>query len=170
MIITFRFISDEEEDFICDVNINHDQTFEELHIAIQKALNYDSNQLASFFKSNENWEKHEEVTLIDMGGDNDVKIMTETKIEELFTEKNERLLYVFDFFAERLFFGSISRTIDHESPIKLPSISKLDGVIPIQIQEDNTDDISLIDDLYSEDFDEPEFIDENIDDLDTDLY
>ncbi len=169
MILTFRFISDEEDDFVIDVNINHDQTFEELHIAIQEALNYDSNQLASFFKSNDEWEKHEEVTLIDMGGDQGVSIMSDTKIEELFFEKNERLLYVFDFFAERLFFGSVSRTIDQESPIKLPSVSKLDGTIPLQVKIDIVDDGSLIDDLYTEDFDEPEFPDENIDNLD-DIY
>ena len=52
MIYTFRFISNEEENFVLDVNINHDQTFEDLHLAIQKTLEYDSSQMASFFTSN----------------------------------------------------------------------------------------------------------------------
>lgn len=166
MILTFRFISDEEDDFIIDININHDQTFEELHLGIQKALNYDSSQMASFFKSNDEWEKLDEITLMDMGNDQDVKIMSETKIEDFFTEKNERILYIFDFFTERLFFGSVSRTIDQDSPIKLPSVSKLEGKIPEQLMMDASFDDSSLTDLLGNEFDEPEFKEESIDDID----
>ena len=38
MIFTFRFISDEEDSFLLDININHDQTFEELHNKIQETF------------------------------------------------------------------------------------------------------------------------------------
>jgi len=166
MILTFRFISDEEDDFIIDININHDQTFEELHFEIQKALNYDSSQMASFFKSNDEWEKLDEITLMDMGNDHDIKIMSETKIEDFFSEKNERILYIYDFFAERLFFGSISRTIDQESPIKLPSVSKLEGKIPEQLMMDAAFEEPSLSDLLDDEYDEPEFGEESLDDID----
>ena len=61
MIFTIRFISDEEEDFIMDVNVLSSQTFEQLHLLIQNALKFDNAQLASFFVSNENWEKLDEM-------------------------------------------------------------------------------------------------------------
>ena len=138
MIYTFRFISDEEESFALDVNINHNQTFEQLHRVIQKTLNYDSNQLASFFTSNEHWEKLHEITLVDMGGDPLVKTMSETHIEDFFSKKDQRLLYVFDYFNERLFFASIVRIIDAESPVELPSVSKLEGKFPPQFDNENT--------------------------------
>lgn len=135
MIYTFRFISDEEDSFMVDVNINHNQTFEHLHKAIQNTLKFDANQLASFYTSNEQWEKIDEIALLTMDEDADVRIMSDTYIDDVFNEKNQRILYVFDYFNERLFFGSITRTIDAKSPIKLPSISKLDGQIPPQFKE-----------------------------------
>ena len=166
MIFTFRFISDEEDSFVIDVNINHDQTFEQLHNSIQETLKYDSSQLASFFISNDEWEKQQEIALVDMGNDADIKIMADTKIEEFFTEKNQRILYVFDYFNERLFFGSVVRTIDAESPIQLPSVSKLEGTIPPQTKEIITDiDTDFdIDDFNDDDMDFNEGF-ENIDDL-----
>jgi hypothetical protein len=131
MIYTFRFISDEEESFIMDVNINHDQTFLQLHQIIQERLGFDPGQLTSFFASNESWEKLEEITLLDMGTEQ-AHIMENTPIEMFYHEKNERLLYVFDYLAERLLFGSIVRLIDAESPIPLPTVSKLEGITPEQ--------------------------------------
>ncbi len=164
MIFTFRFISDEEDTFMLDVNINHNQTFEQLHKAIQKNLNYDINQLASFFISNEQWEKIQEITLMKMGDGAQSMTMDKTKIEDFFFEKGQRLIYVFDYMSERLFFGSIIRTIDAEPPIELPSISKLDGRTPPQFSTNglpNNNDIELgnanfedmIDDLDSDDSD-----------------
>jgi len=163
MILTFRFLSDEEDDFLLDVNINHDQTFHELHLAIQKTLDYDANQLCSFFKSNSDWEKLDEITLMDMGSDESVRIMTDTRIDEFFSQKGEHILYVFDFFAERLFFGSISRTIDQNSPVPLPSVSKLEGTIPLQMMIDDSmeDDFMDLDDEIMDEFTEelPEDLD-----------
>lgn len=131
MIYTFRFISDEHEDFILDVNISHDQTFEQLHDIIQEKLDYDPSQMASFFVSNDSWEKLQEITQVDMGEEN-AHTMDKTTIDKLFHNKNERLLYIFDYYSERLLFGSVSRLIDAESPIPLPSVSRLEGTIPAQ--------------------------------------
>jgi len=138
MIFTFRFISDEEEAFILDININQDQTFEQLHTFIQKTLGYDAQQLASFFTSNDQWEKLHEITLMDMGGDGLIKTMHETKIEDFFSNKGQQILYVFDYFNERLFFGSVTRTIDAKPPIELPSVSRFEGKIPPQFSAANT--------------------------------
>jgi hypothetical protein len=131
MIYTFRFISDEEESFVIDTNINHDQTFEQLHDIIQEKLDFDPSQLASFFVSNEEWEKLNEITLMEMEG-TQAKLMENTTIDQFFSKKNERILYIFDYISERLFFGSLIRLIDAESPIPLPSVSKLEGKIPAQ--------------------------------------
>jgi len=164
MIFTFRFISDEEESFIMDININHDQTFEQLHDTIQEKLDYDPSQLASFFISNENWEKLQEITLLDMGIEGG-KNMVDSKIEDFFSEKNQRLLYEFDYLAGRLFFGNVIRSIDAVSPVDLPSVSKLEGPVPLQIKRF---DGNLNDDDWGNDEDEDEYGDFN-DELPEDL-
>ena len=155
MIYTFRFISDEEDSFVIDVNINHNQTFEQLHKAIQDILKFDESQLASFYTSNDEWEKLDEIALLTMDEDSDVKIMQETYIDDIFTEKNQHILYVFDYFNERLFFGSITRTIDAKSPIELPSVSKMEGNIPAQFKEMEIEE--SVDDDYDDFEDEGDF-------------
>lgn len=172
MIFTFRFISDEEDSFVLDVNINHDQNFLQLHQTIQKALNYDTQQMASFFKSNAEWEKLDEITTVDMGADSPVKIMADTKIADLFDNKNQHILYVYDIFNERLFFGSIIRTIDAEPPINLPSISRLEGKIPEQLSiQQNIDDDLLTSFNFSDDLN-VDFNDnfESLDDINPDDF
>lgn len=167
MIYTFRFISDEEESFILDVNINHDQTFEELHNKIQETLDFDPSLMASFFTSNDQWEKLQEVTQLAMGDDTDVMMMSETTIGELFSERNQRILYIFDYFAERLFFGSLIRHIDAPSPISLPSVSKIEGKAPEQIAAKNALDEEVLadfDDHDSENYGLADDGDESIDD------
>ena len=167
MIFTFRFISDEEEDFVLDVNINHDQTFFQLHQAINEALQYDVNQLASFFTSNDHWEKMHEITLEDMGGDGLVKTMAATTIEDYFSKKGQRLLYVFDYFNERLLFGSVVRTIDAIPPVKLPSVSKIEGKIPPQTLQDETfDNMDMDPDDFDMDDLDFEDLPEDLDDFD----
>jgi len=167
MILTFRFISDEEESFVIDVNINHDQTFEQLHDIIQEKLDYDPAQLASFFTSNENWEKLEEITLVDMGGDQPVHTMTETTVGEFFDKKNQHLLYVYDYFAERLFFGSVTRIFDAKSPVDLPTVSRLEGRIPIQMATSNPVDDDILPEMtsFGDDFTFEGDYPENMEDL-----
>ncbi len=160
MIFTFRFISDEEDSFVLDVNINDDQTFEELHNKIQETLDYDPSQMASFFTSNDEWEKLIEVAQMDLGDEDEACSMSKTTIGELFTEKKQNILYIFDFFAERLLFGSVSRVIDMESPIPLPSVSRFEGKVPEQQQAMHEEDMGDLDFLEEDDFgDSDDFMD-----------
>ena len=69
MIFLFRIISDENPDFFRDLVAGDSDTFLDFHNSLQKELGYDPSQLASFFITNENWEKEREITLIDMTED-----------------------------------------------------------------------------------------------------
>jgi len=153
MIFTFRFISDEVDSFILDVNINHDQTFEELHNKIQETLDYDPSQMASFYTSNEDWEKLTEIAQMDLGDGDDTVSMSEAKIGDYYTGKKQNLLYIFDFLSERLLFGSVVRTIDAVSPVTLPSVSCFEGEVPAQIEEMDEFDEDDFKTDYDDDYD-----------------
>ena len=62
----FRVVIDIEEDVFRDVVILENQNFEELHHAIVHAFGFEGDQMASFYMSDEQWEKGEEIGLIDM--------------------------------------------------------------------------------------------------------
>lgn len=86
-----------------------DATFLELHEAILKSVNYPDDQMTSFFMCNDEWEKGQEVTLIEMDSnfEYDNMVMNDTRLSDLITEQGQRLIYIFDPMFERYFFGSL---------------------------------------------------------------
>ena len=69
MIYSFRIVSDEVDNFRREISIDADATFLDLRNAICDSVNYDKNQMNSFFLCDEGWEKGKEITLEDMGSD-----------------------------------------------------------------------------------------------------
>ena len=106
MIYKFRLLSDEVEDFRRDIEIDSDATFYDLHKAILAATGYSDDQMTSFFLCDDRWEKETEITLEDMGSrsDEDNYVMSETVIGDFFEEEKQRMMYVFDPLADRVFF------------------------------------------------------------------
>ena len=62
MIFHFLLLIDEIEDFVLEIQLHEDNTFLDFHRAIQQALNFDNNSLASFWRTDENWQKLSEAT------------------------------------------------------------------------------------------------------------
>lgn len=106
MVFKFRLLSDEAEDFRRDIEIDSEASFLEFHKAILESVGYPDDQMTSFFICNSNWIKEVEVTLEDMGSrsDEDNYVMSETIIDDLIEEEKQRLLYVFDPLADRVFY------------------------------------------------------------------
>ena len=111
MIYKFRLLSDEVEDFRRDIEIDSEATFLDFHKAILEAVGYPNDQMTSFFICNENWIKMQEITLEDMGSrsDEDNYVMSETVIGDHIEEEKQRLIYVFDPLADRVFFIELSK-------------------------------------------------------------
>ena len=170
MIFLFRIISDEVQGFYRDVVTEGGNTFLEFHQVLQKNLGYDASQLASFFITNEHWEKQQEITLIDMMQDPDLPVITmeQATLEEYITEISQRMIYVFDFFSERAFFIEFIEEADQTSPKKTPFIAKSSGDPPPQLALDQLMDDSMLD---IDDPDPDEGGDDlRLDDLDPDMF
>jgi len=135
MVFKFRLISDEVKDFIRDVELLSDQTFYDFHRTLTHDFHFDKSQIASFFTSNENWEKDVEITLFDMSedGKKDVHIMDRVKLEEFLDSPKQRLLYVFDFFNERLLFIELVEVIQKQEKTAYPRITFSRGNPPHQL-------------------------------------
>ena len=148
MLYKFRLLSDEVKDFVRDVELLSDQTFYDFHRILTYDLHYDKSQIASFFVSNENWEKLTEITLFDMseeGERKDVHVMDRTRIDEFIKQPRQRLLYVFDFFNERLFFIELIHISEKKEKTAYPRISLSNGVPPHQLlfNNDNFEDLNF---------------------------
>lgn len=134
MIYKFRLLSDEVDDFRRDIEIDSDATFKELHTAILESVNYPDDQMTSFFICNDQWIKEVEITLEDMGSrsDEDIYVMDETVIGDLVEDEKQKLIYVFDPLADRVFFMELCK-IEFGKDLDAPRCVKSTGEAPVQI-------------------------------------
>ena len=166
--------SKESEDFEMTIIAHEAILFSELHQGIQSALNYDPLQMASFFMSDDNWNKNEEIALIDMEDKGEALLMDELNLSDKITQKGQNFLYLFDFFSERFFFMTIENI---EETTETRFTIDVKGEVPSQINIDNESIDLLMQDIDApsaadaiEDFDEnyndnDDISFENIDDL-----
>ena len=106
MVFNFRIVSDEVDNFRREIQIDADATFLDFKNAICDSVNFDKNQMCSFFLCDENWEKEKEITMEDMGSDSDedVYLMDETILSDYIDDEGQRLIFTFDYLSDRSFF------------------------------------------------------------------
>lgn len=163
MIYKLRIISDENELFVRTIEISENDTFLSLHNAIQQACDYDKSQMASFFVSNDDWDKLQEITLMDMCDEETKTLAMDTTIlNEQITQVNDKLIYVFDFFADRALVITLTDIVREKSGVQYPVCSHKTGNAPLQIMQEEDEFAEMFNDLEDgEDFDEfDEFDDE----------
>jgi hypothetical protein len=176
MVYRFLILSDEVANFKREIQISSEATFLDLHHAILDATQYTRNEISSFFICNDDWSKKVEITLVDMGAssDADIYLMEDTALEELLTDEQQRLLYVFDYMTERAFFMELSeiitgKTLDEpvcslsigQPPVQTMSFEEIDKRIEhFDIGEDfygdseyNDDELDAINDDFGESID-----------------
>lgn len=112
MIYNFRLVSDEVDNFKREIKIDADATFLDLRNAICDSVNFDKNQMNSFFICDDGWEKGKEITLEDMGTDSseDVYLMDECVLSDYIDDEGQRLIFVFDYLTDRAFFMELKET------------------------------------------------------------
>ena len=105
--IKFRVLldSNQKEEVFCDILLSLDDNFESFFNAIVKAYGFKGDQMASFYASNENWDKGKEVSLMDVsfGEEGEQKIMASTTIRELVEEPEQKFILVYDFLKMWIF-------------------------------------------------------------------
>ena len=133
MVYKFRLLSDEVEDFRRDIEIDSDATFLTLNQAILESVGYPDDQMTSFFICNDKWIKEIEITREDMGGmsEEESYAMADTVIGDLVEEENQKLLYVFDPLADRVFYIELSK-IEFGKDSDAPVCVKSTGAAPAQ--------------------------------------
>lgn len=127
----------EKPDFCLQIVLDAKHTFADFHSAIQKACGYGPNQVASFFfQPGTSPAKQIEIPQMNRGLAGFPKYtMGKTQLKNLLSTKQERLLYVFDFFQDRSFDIELTQ-IFMEKNLLEPSITSMSGDAPAQILEE----------------------------------
>ena len=139
MVYKFTILSDEVDNFVRVITVDSEAKFIDLHNAILDSVSYEKNLMTSFFICDDNWEKGQEVTLVEMesSSEYDNLIMENTTLEELLVDENQKLLYVFDMMSERVFFIELTEIIPRKSLDKPVCISS-EGDAPVQIMAEES--------------------------------
>lgn len=166
MIYKFRLISDENELFSRTIEISEDDTFLSFHKAILKACDFKDSEMASFFISNDDWDKGQELTLFDMGEDDTGTIpMQKAKLSDFLTDKESKVIYQFDFFSDRSLFCTLTDIIKKDAKKKYPVCSHSTGNPPLQTMDDNGENFDELFDETGIDEDDDLFSNEDKDEL-----
>jgi hypothetical protein len=131
MVYKFVVLSDEDETFVREFDFLDSQTLMDFHNALQEELEFDRSQIASFYLATDNWEKEEEFTLFEMGAGSST--MDDAILEDVIFRKNQKLLYVFDFFNDRALFIEYVGESKEEEGIEYPVCSNSKGTPPKQV-------------------------------------
>ncbi len=139
MVFKFTILSDEVDNFVREIAIDTEATFFDLHSFILDSVGYEKNLMTSFFMCTDDWEKGQEITLVEMesSSEYDNLVMDKTKLDELISDENQKLIFVFDMISERVFFMEVTEIIPRKSQDK-PVCLTSEGIAPIQIMEEDT--------------------------------
>lgn len=161
MIYRFRMLTDENDNFVRDFEVESSMTLLDLHEFILQMLGYDP-CMASFYTADDRWEREQEYTYMDMGGGmGDAGMgmplpMATAHLDEVLTHLHARLIYVFDPFTERAYFMELIEGKEPQEGMVYPRLQFEHSPAPDQYDpEANEQSGSIFEEMMGEfgDFD-----------------
>jgi hypothetical protein len=165
MQYTLRCILDVEEDVIRDISLSKDSTLQNLHEALVQFFELPKGEMASFYRTNDDWEQGEEIPLVDMSDAGLSNEMKDHKLSDIFKMEDNKLLYVYDFLNMWTFFITLHKISDKKTS-NLPDLGFSTGILPEEapVKTFISDDFSnTFDDEINPDFDDNFDFDEDLD-------
>lgn len=134
-ILKFRVYFEEDESVYRDVVIRHTQSFRDLHEAILKAYEFDNKHKATFYRSNDHWQKGREISLevYDKEYKAPPLLMNDTTVGSEIRNPSQRFIYQYDFNRNWGFLIELINVSKEENPkISYPAVSRTEGIAPSQ--------------------------------------
>jgi hypothetical protein len=134
-ILKFRIYFEEDDSVYRDVAVKHTQSFVELHTIILKAFEFDNKHSATFFRSNDHWQRGREISLqhYDKAYKVTPLLMAETTIGSEIKDPNQKFVYVYDFVRNWSFLVELINVSKEENPkLDYPVLIKSEGIGPSQ--------------------------------------
>lgn len=134
-ILRFRIYWEEDESIYRDIAIKHTQTFSDLHTAILKSYEFDNKHSATFYRSNDAWQKGREISLDKYDKEYVVAplIMEEVLLGTEIKDPNQKFFYHYDFNKNWHFMVELIQ-VDKEADKnqEYPSCIRTEGMAPSQ--------------------------------------
>ena len=134
-ILKFRIYFEEDDSIYRDVVVRHTQSFLQLHQVILKAYEFDSKHQATFYRSNDNWQRGREITLekYNKAYRAEPLLMESTTIGSEIRDPNQKFVYVYDFVKNWGFLVELINVSREENgKLDYPAVVKSEGIPPSQ--------------------------------------
>jgi hypothetical protein len=134
-ILKFRGYFEEDETIYRDVAIRHTQSFRDLYESVLKAYEFDNKHQATFFRSNDKWQRGREITLSVYEKEYQAPplLMDETTIGAEIRNPNQRFVLVYDFSRNWVFhLELINVAKEEDAKLSYPAITRVEGIAPSQ--------------------------------------
>ena len=134
-ILKFRVYWEDDDSIYRDMVIKHSQSFLELHLNILKCFEFDNKHQATFYRSNDNWQRGKEISLekYDKVYKVGPLIMSDTTMGSEIHEPNQKFIYVYDFHKNWTFLLELINVNKEENAnVTYPSCIRSEGIAPSQ--------------------------------------
>ncbi|HTQ65732.1 MAG TPA: hypothetical protein VMI12_13100 [Puia sp.] len=134
-VLKFRIYLEEDDSVYRDVAVKHTQTFLQLHQVILRSYEFDSKHQATFYRSNDNWQRGREISLekYDKSYKAEPLLMNDTTIGSQIRDPNQKFIYVYDFAKNWSFLVELINVSKEENgKLEYPAVVKSEGIGPSQ--------------------------------------
>jgi hypothetical protein len=131
----FRVTFEDYDDVMREIDVKSNQTFEDLHRAIHQSTGYNPEFSSSFYISNDQWTKGEEITYLPNQKriDRGVSLMNKVKLLSFIDDPHQKFYYTFNFDRPFDFHVELMKIILDETPGTVyPAVIKSVGEAPKQ--------------------------------------
>jgi hypothetical protein len=134
-VLKFRVYWEDDDAVYRDVVIKHSQSFKELNDIVLKSFEFDNKHKATFYRSNDNWQRGREITLekYEKTYAKEPLLMDQTLIGTEIKDPNQKFIYIYDFNRNWTFQVELISVIKEENQkIAYPSVIRTEGLAPSQ--------------------------------------
>jgi hypothetical protein len=134
-ILKFRIYFEDDDSIYRDVAIRHTQTFFELHEAILRAYEFDNKHKATFFRSNDHWQRGREISLDVYERDYKAPplLMKDTAVGSEIKNPGQKFIYNYDFNKNWSFLVELINVSKEENAkLSYPATVRTEGIAPSQ--------------------------------------
>ena len=131
----FRVTFEDYDDVTREIDVKSNQTFEDLHRAIHQSTGYNPEYSSSFYISNDQWMKGEEITYLPNQRriDRGVSLMEKVKLSSFIDDPHQKFYYTFNFDRPFDFHVELMKIILEDAPgVTYPAVIKSVGEAPKQ--------------------------------------
>lgn len=134
-VLKFRAFYEEEDSIYRDIAVKHTNMFTDLHFQILKSFEFDNKHNATFYRSNDKWQRGREISFAVYEKDYVALplLMHEVTIGSEIKDTNQRFIFEYDFEKKWTFLVELINISKEEDPrLFYPATTRVEGIGPQQ--------------------------------------